>query len=201
VAVPDSALHDLPPGMSWERAALVEPLANAVHAWRQVPAGTGDRVAVIGAGTIGLVSLLVARRAGLDVTVVDIVPERLELAEQLGAARCGTSLDGEYDVVVDAVGKGSTRRSAVAAVRPAGTAVLIGLAEPDAGFDANDLVRSEKRVVGSFAYGPRDFTEALELATDVDLDWSTPVPLADSQRTFMALAAGAVLPVKAVIRL
>jgi hypothetical protein len=35
----------------------------------------------------------------------------------------------------------------------------------------------------------------------VDLDWSTPVPLADSQRTFMALAAGAVLPVKAVIRL
>jgi threonine dehydrogenase-like Zn-dependent dehydrogenase len=201
VAVPGSALHDLPAGMSWETAALVEPLANAVHAWRQVAAAEGDRVAVVGAGTIGLVSLLVAGRAGLDVTVVDIVPERLELAERLGATHCGTSLDDEYDVVVGAVGKASTRRSAVAAVRPAGTAILIGLAEPDAGFDANDLVRSEKRVVGSFAYQPQDFVEALELASDMDLDWATPVPLADSQRTFMDLAAGAVLPVKAVIRL
>jgi threonine dehydrogenase-like Zn-dependent dehydrogenase len=201
VAVPASTLHDLPDAMSWETAALVEPLANAVHAWRQVADSTGDRVAVVGAGTIGLVCLLVARRAGLDVAVVDVVPERLDLAERLGATECRTSLDGEYDVVVDAVGKASTRRSAVAAVRPAGTAVLIGLAEPEAGFDANDLVRSEKRVVGSFAYAPQDFAEALELAGDVDLDWVTPVSLADSQRTFMALAEGAALPVKAVIRL
>jgi threonine dehydrogenase-like Zn-dependent dehydrogenase len=201
VAVPASALHDLPDGMSWETGALVEPLANAVHAWRQVTVAADDRVAVVGAGTIGLVSLLVARRAGLEVDVVDVVPQRLELAERLGATACRTSLAGEYDVVVDAVGKASTRRSAVAAVRPAGTAVLIGLAEPDSGFDANDLVRSEKRVVGSFAYGPQDFVDALELAADVDLDWVTPISLADSQRTFMALAEGAALPVKAVIRL
>jgi threonine dehydrogenase-like Zn-dependent dehydrogenase len=202
VTVPASSMHDLPDSMSWETAALVEPLANAVHAWRQVRTGGGERVAVVGAGTIGLVSLLVARRAGIgDVTVVDVVPQRLELAERLGAARCAGSLDGEYDVVVDAVGKAATRRSAVAALRPAGTAVLIGLAEPDAGFDANDLVRNEKRVVGSFAYGPQDFADAMQLALEVELDWATPVPFADAQRTFMALAEGAVSPVKAVIRL
>jgi len=202
VLVPPATLHDLPDDLSWDTAALIEPLANAVHAWRQVAATSGDRVAVVGAGTIGLVSLLVARSLGIDdVTVVDVVPERLELAEQLGATRCRSSLEGEFDVVVDAVGKAATRRSAVAALRPGGTAVLIGLAEPDAGFDANDVVRTEKRVVGSFAYSPSEFADAVRLACEVDLHWTTPIPLEDAQATFMALAEGAVLPVKAVIRL
>jgi threonine dehydrogenase-like Zn-dependent dehydrogenase len=201
VAVPARALHDLPPGMAWETAAMVEPLANAVHAWGHAGPVAGARVAVVGAGTIGLMCLLAAGRSGVaEVTVVDRAANRLALAERLGAAACATRLEGEHDVVVDAVGVAATRRDAVAHVRPAGTSVWLGLAGADAGFDGTDLVRGEKRVVGSFAYTPADFAEALGLAATLDLGWATPVPLRDARRVFLALADGASEPVKAVIR-
>ena len=202
VAVPASALHEIPDTMSWETAALIEPLANAVHAWRQVDQHSVERVAVVGAGAIGLVSLLVARRERLgEVTVVDRSTSRLDLAARLGAAACATELDAEYDVVVDAVGSAQTRASAVEHVRPGGTSVWLGLAEAGAGFDGNGLVRGEKRVVGSFAYSPEDFATAVSMASSLDLGWATPIAMEDSQRVFMDLANGAEQPVKAVIRL
>ena len=77
----------------------------------------------------------------------------------------------------------------------------LGLAEPDAGFDGNGLVRGEKRVVGSFAYSPEDFATAVTLASSLDLGWATAIDMEDSQRVFMQLADGAHDPVKAVIRL
>jgi threonine dehydrogenase-like Zn-dependent dehydrogenase len=201
-AVPPEALQDIPDDLGWEAAVLIEPLANAVHAWRQLEPSSVERVAVIGAGTIGLVTLLVAgRERDRKVTVVDTAPSRLALAERLGASRCATVLDGEYDVVVDAVGSARTRSAAVSCVRPGGTCLWLGLAEPGAGFDGSDLVRGEKRVVGSFAYGPDDFAAAVAGASSLDLGWATPIALEESQRTFMRLADGAPDPVKAVIRL
>jgi threonine dehydrogenase-like Zn-dependent dehydrogenase len=200
--VPASAVHEIPAEMTWETAALIEPLANAVHAWGQVDLGQVDRVAVIGAGAIGLVTLLVAVHERLgDVTVVDRSTTRLDVAARLGASACQTELDGEYDVVVDAVGLAQTRSSAVEHVRPGGTSVWLGLAEATARIDGNGLVRNERRVVGSFAYTPEDFTNAVRLAPSLDLGWATPVTMEDSRRVFMALAGGAKDPVKAVIRL
>ena len=97
------------------------------------------------------------------------------LADRLGAAVCAEELDGEYDVVVDAVGSAQTRASAVEHVRPGGTSVWLGLAEAEAGFDGNGLVRGEKRVVGSFAYSPEDFADAVRLASSLDLGWATAI--------------------------
>jgi threonine dehydrogenase-like Zn-dependent dehydrogenase len=200
VAVPASALHELPAGMPWEVAAMVEPLANAVHAWGLLDRSGGGRVAIVGAGTIGLVCLLWGRRAGVEgITVVDRSRSRLALAERLGASACAGRLDGEYDAVLDAVGAPETRGAAVARVRPGGTTVWLGLARPEPGFDGSDLVRWEKRVVGSFAYTPADFAEALAAAPLLDLGWATLVELEASQRVFMSLADGASEPVKAVI--
>jgi alcohol dehydrogenase len=202
VAVPVRSLHELPHDMPWETAAMIEPLANAVHAWRHLDLSGGERIAIIGAGAIGLVSLLWARRCGLEApTVVDRSEYRLALAERLGATTCGAELAGEYDVVLDAVGAGETRRAAVRHVRPGGSTVWVGLAQSEATIDGNDIVRSEKRVLGSFGYTPEDFVEALAAAPDLDLGWVTPIPFEESQQTFMALAEGASDPVKAVIRL
>jgi threonine dehydrogenase-like Zn-dependent dehydrogenase len=202
VAVPDSAVHEIPAEMSWETAALIEPLANAVHAWRLVEQRAVERVAVIGAGPIGLVTLLMAVHQGLgEVTVVDRAASRLDLAARLGAGTSAAGLDGEYDVVVDAVGSAQTRALAVEHVRPGGTSLWLGLAEADAGFDGQGLVRGEKRVVGSFAYSPEDFATAVSLASSLDLGWATAIAMEDSQRVFMHLAEGAQDPVKAVIRL
>jgi threonine dehydrogenase-like Zn-dependent dehydrogenase len=200
VVVPPESLHEMPEDMTWQTAALVEPLANAVHAWQRVDGGRTRRVAIVGAGAIGLVCLLVARHHGLgDITVVDRAPTRLALAKRLGATTSARELVGEYDVILDAVGSAATRRAGFDSARPGGTCVWIGLAEPEPGFDGNALVRMEKRVVGSFAYTPDDFAAALALAPKLDLDWATPVAFERSRDIFMALADGAMEPVKAVI--
>lgn len=201
VAVPASCLHPIPDDLSWERAALIEPLANAAHAWRRAGSPDGARTAIIGAGTIGLVCLLWARRAGAEhITVIDRSADRLRLAAALGADSTGEELDGEHDIVFDAVGSLDTRRASVANLRPGGTSVWLGLVEASSGFDGRDLVRSEKTVNGSFAYSPHDFAAAIAAAGELDLDWATPISLEESARVFTRLASGDTDPVKAVIR-
>ena len=200
-AVPVSALHALPDHMSWDSAALIEPLANVVHGWRLLGEKPHGRVAVIGAGAIGLMTTAVATLCSPDVevTVVDRVERRLAVAQLLGAAVVGSELTGQFDVVVDAVGSGETRRAGLDSLRPGGTSLWFGLHDDNPGFDALRLVRQEQRVIGSFAYGGDDFAAAIELAPEVDATWLDFVPVADSARTFMGLTDGSCDAVKAVV--
>jgi 2-desacetyl-2-hydroxyethyl bacteriochlorophyllide A dehydrogenase len=191
VAVPETACVPLPDGMTPDRAALAEPLANAVHAWRlalaqdQSPA----RVGIIGAGMLGLAVALVALGAGVrDVEISDLSPERLATASRAGVASAGERLEGEFDVVFDAVGTAATRAASVDRLRPGGSAVWIGLHGPDAGFDGQALIRSEKRVLATFAYVERDFAAALALAAGLeDTSWVTHRPLGEGVETFLGL--------------
>jgi threonine dehydrogenase-like Zn-dependent dehydrogenase len=206
VAVPASALRPLPPGLSWEAAALVEPAANAVHAWNQAGGAlgadaTGARVAVIGCGAIGLLCAAMALSGGAGrVDVTDLSPDRLAAAQRLGAEAAGPSLSGEYDVVIDAVGSAATRAASAAHQRPGGVAIWLGLAGEEAGFDANALVRSEKRVLGSFAYRDEEFAHATALIRDWDLAWAESYPLAAAAEIFTGLMNGGLHPVKALLR-
>jgi len=210
VAVPASALRPVPPGLSWEAAALVEPAANAVHAWNQAGGALGAlgadgakgvRVAVIGCGAIGLLcaAMALSGEAG-RVDVTDLSPARLAAAQRLGAGAAGPSLSGEYDVVIDAVGSAATRAASVAHQRPGGVAIWLGLAGEEAGFDANALVRSEKRVLGSFAYRDEEFAHAMALIRDWDLTWAAGYPLAAGAEIFTGLMNGGLHPVKALLR-
>ncbi|HEY5437067.1 MAG TPA: alcohol dehydrogenase catalytic domain-containing protein [Candidatus Limnocylindrales bacterium] len=200
VAVPRAALHRRPDGVSWKAAAVVEPAATAVHAWGLGSAGPGARVGIIGAGTIGLACLIVAlgRGAG-SVEIADRSAIRLAAAERLGAARTGDELTGTYDVVFDAVGSAATHRQSLARVRSAGTAVWLGLAEDASDFDSLDLIRAEKRVVGSFAYTDEEFAATTQLVRDWDLDWTATFPLADGAEIFTALMNGGMEPIKALL--
>jgi threonine dehydrogenase-like Zn-dependent dehydrogenase len=197
VAVPASALRPVPPGLPWEAAALIEPAANAVHAWNRA----GARVAVIGCGAIGLLCAAMALSGGAGrVEVTDLSPARLAAAQRLGADAAGPDLSGEYDVVIDAVGSVATRAASVAHQRPGGVAVWLGLAEEEAGFDANALVRSEKRVLGSFAYRDEEFAHATALIPDWDLAWAESYPLAAAAEVFTGLMNGGLRPLKALLR-
>jgi threonine dehydrogenase-like Zn-dependent dehydrogenase len=244
VAVPGSTLRQLPGSMDWDTGALVEPAANAVHAWHLSGATAGARVAVLGCGAIGLLCLLTALAEGAaEVVVTDLSPDRLALAARLGAtvppplaarlgatvppplaARLGAAvppppgatvsptpapgaapagapgLDGEFDVVFDAVGSLATRTLSVEHLRPGGVAVWLGLAEQQAGFDGNGLVRDEKRIAGSFAYTDSEFAMAMELITGWDLSWATGYPLDAGAEIFTSLLDGASSPVKALLR-
>lgn len=201
VAVPGSVLRPLPAGLSWDAAALVEPAANAVHAWRLAGGTVGARVAVLGCGAIGLLCLLTALSGGAArVDATDLSPGRREQAIRLGATEAGTSLDGEYDIVIDAAGSADTRAQSVRHQRPGGVAVWIGLAEEAAGFDGTVMVREEKRVLGSFAYTDDDFRCAAELTGGWDVSWAAAYPLASGAQVFTDLMNGGPHPVKALLR-
>ncbi|HET8559442.1 MAG TPA: alcohol dehydrogenase catalytic domain-containing protein [Marmoricola sp.] len=197
VAVPRSALHELPEGLLESHAVLIEPLANAVHVWSLLPPDTG-RVGVLGAGPIGLLCALVAARHGAEVTVADPSEHRLAAARRLGLEAVA-ALEGEHDAVLDAVGLQVTRQASLAHTRPAGTVVWLGLAEDETTIAGNVVVRSEQTVRGSFAYTPAQFAEAVALAPQLDLSWTTPVTLAESAEVFYSLADGNTEIIKAVI--
>ncbi len=200
VAVPGSTLRPVPDWLGWDAAALVEPAANAVHAWNIARAATGARAAVLGCGAIGLLCLLTALSGGAGrVDVTDLDPGRLAQASRLGAAAAGPGLDGEYDVIFDAVGSPVTRAVSVRHLRPGGTAVWLGLADDAPGFDANALIRAEKRVQGSFAYSDEEFARATELLRDWDLSWTSQYPLTEGAEIFTGLMNGGLQPVKALL--
>jgi threonine dehydrogenase-like Zn-dependent dehydrogenase len=200
VAVPGSTLRPVPDWLGWDAAALVEPAANAVHAWNIGRAEAGARAAVLGCGAIGLLCLLTALSGGAGrVDVTDLDPGRLAQASRLGAAAAGPGLDGEYDVIFDAVGSPVTRAVSVQHLRPGGTAVWLGLADDAPGFDANALIRAEKRVQGSFAYSDEEFARATELLRDWDLSWTSQYPLTEGAEIFTGLMNGGLQPVKALL--
>jgi threonine dehydrogenase-like Zn-dependent dehydrogenase len=194
-------LHVIPKSLSWESAALIEPLANAVHAWELVAGLKPQRVGVIGAGAIGLVCLLMARYSGAaDVVVADTSRDRLELARTLGATSTVEKLDGEFDAIFDCVGLPTTRAISVDKLRPGGRSVWLGLMTAEPGFDSLGLVRQEKTIMGSFAYAAPHFLRAVDLASEVDLSWGTSFPIDDGVDIFTQLMNGRTDVTKALLR-
>jgi len=200
VAVPRGALHQLPDEIDWDHAALIEPLANAIHAWTLAGSPRGAKVGVIGCGPIGLSCTEIARHEGAaSVSCADLSPERRAVASALGAD-ASSALDGEFDVIFDAVGTAATRATSLELLIPGGTAVWLGLATPDAGFDAASAVRFEKCVRGSFAYSDEEFGAATRLAPRLDLSWTTTYPLEQGAAVFTALMNGHSSPIKALLQ-
>lgn len=202
VRVPVENCYPVPAGVSAEQAALTEPFANAVHAFRQ--AQTHDalplRVGVVGAGTLGLATAMVALARGVrDVTVTDLSDDRKRIARAAGIADTASELHGEYDVVFDSVGSAGTRAASLDHVRPGGTSVWIGLHEPAAGFDGLDLVRLEKRVLGTFCYHDQDYRAALLLTAEFDPDWASRIPLENGVGAFEGLLEGPAATVKTLL--
>jgi threonine dehydrogenase-like Zn-dependent dehydrogenase len=194
VAVPEGSCVPVPDGLSAQRAALAEPLANAIHAWRlalsQDPGPV--RVGVIGAGMLGLACALVALHGGVpDVSIADLSAERLASASVAGVPHAGDALDGEFDVVFDAVGSEQTRAASIERLRPGGHAVWIGLHAAKAQFDGPAFIRGEKRVLATFAYLERDFAAAIDLACALDdTPWVATSALAGGVEAFQALLDG-----------
>jgi threonine dehydrogenase-like Zn-dependent dehydrogenase len=185
-----------------ETGALVEPLANAVHAFRL--AQSYDplplRVGVIGAGTLGFLVALVAHDRGVPfVAISDLSPERRSTALATGASSIGEFLEGEFDVVFDAVGSSSTRSASLELLRPGGTAVWIGLHGSDPGIDGLALIRNEKRVLGTFCYQDQDYRAAIARSATLDSSWITTFPLDEGVDVFQRLVAGDVNSVKTIL--
>jgi len=184
VRVPIEALYVLPPDLEWGDAVLTEPLAVAVHAARLAGVGPGRRVAVLGAGAIGLLCVVAARAMGVsEVFVTARHPHQAEAARRLGATVVfGVDRDGrralreearhsDVDVVFETVGgDASTLRDGVQIVAPGGTVVVLGLFHGEPPFPALSALIKEVRIVGSMIYNrsgdTSDFDRALAILSE-----------------------------------
>jgi (R,R)-butanediol dehydrogenase / meso-butanediol dehydrogenase / diacetyl reductase len=166
VSVPERCLVEMPGDMDARLGALVEPLANGVHAIRQgAPRGAATAV-VIGAGTIGLACMQAALLHGIpSVTVIEPHPTRQNQAMRLGAHAAHASADEMkpgVDLVVDAVGAEATRLTAIELLNPAGVAVFIGLHDDETPLPWRRVIRGNHTIRGVFAYSDSDFLKALD---------------------------------------
>jgi L-iditol 2-dehydrogenase len=200
VAIHEDFAHALPDGVSDEAGALMEPLSVALWACERAGVGAGDRVLVTGAGPIGLLVVQVAHARGAQTTVADPNERRAALAETFGA-RSGPP--GEADVLIECSGHPQALREGIAALRPAGTAVLVGMGGDDDVQVPLSLIQSrEIWLTGTFRYA-NTYPTAIALAASkrVDLDAliTGRYTLDDTER---ALRAGLEDPanVKAVVR-
>lgn len=157
-------------------AALSEPLSVAIRAARRAGLGLGTTVGVVGAGTIGLLTLQVARRSGArTVVAIERLDTRRKLALELGAdiavspeeaADAALELTGGIglDVTIEAAGNPAAAAFAVKLARPGGRAVLLGVFDAALPIDMMDLLLGEKEVLGCVSHVyDTDFTTAVSL--------------------------------------
>ena len=163
VAVPQHILYRLPEGLPFEHAALVEPFTIALHAVGRSPVRETDSVVVIGCGMIGLAVIQTARQSGLKrIIAVDVAPEKLALAAQLGANETINSAKKDAmqeilrltngagaDRAFEAVGVAATVDLAVRCVRKGGSVTLVGNVAPKVELPLQVVVTRELSLHGT----------------------------------------------------
>ena len=151
LAFPAAYLHALPDTVDATLGALVEPGGNALRSVLAAGLTAGDRLLVLGTGTIGLLVAMMARARGTDVHLMGHRPEHLGLARQLGFGSAWTrdTLPGlAWDGVVDASNAAELPGLAVQLVEPGRRVVYIGLAVTPSRIDTRDLVLKDVTAVG-----------------------------------------------------
>ncbi len=179
-------MQEIPLHVSYEEAAIAEPLACVLHGVEEAHTKLGDTVAIVGAGPIGLLHLLVAKKIGVEkVIVIDLVDGRLSFAQDLGADQIVNGarenvvervkqLTGGYgaDVVVEAIGSPVTWEQALKLARKGGTVLEFGGSPPGTHvqLDTEILHYGEMTVTGTFHATPFHFRKALSLISSRTID-------------------------------
>lgn len=179
-------MQEIAPHVSYEEAALAEPLACVLHGVEEAGVKLGDSVAIIGAGPIGLLHLLTVKRMGVEkVAMIDLVDERLNFAKQIGADE---TINGKKedeiekvkqftrgygaDVVIEAIGLQATWEKALKLARKGGTVLEFGGCPPgtEVKVNAEQLHYGETKVLGTFHATPLHFRKALRLISSRTID-------------------------------
>ena len=179
-------LYEIPEGVEYGRAALLEPLACTVHGIVRTPISMGDTVAIIGAGQIGLMFVRLATERGARVICVDKSTDRLAVARELGAEGVDTTeavrewtTEGRgADRVIEAVGLPELWEQALQMVRKGGDVTLFGGAPSGTSFEVDTVLLhySQITIRGIFHHTPYTVQTAFELLKSgrVDPESSSP---------------------------
>ena len=207
----------LPDNVSLEEGALIEPLSTGIYAARVAPVRMGDTVVITGAGPIGLMNLLAARAAGAtQIIISDRVPERLQVAREIGATQTVEGGADELrdaaheltqglgaDVAIECAGHPSALAAAIGATRAGGTVVLIGMPPEDTALvNINDLIVREITLRPIFRYN-NTFPTGVQLLASGKVDLkpliSKHFPLAQTPAAFDYVLANRATCVKAIV--
>jgi len=179
VNVPAYNIYKLPPDVSYEEAALTEPLSVGVHAMRKARIRPGDNVVIVGAGTIGLATLQAARASGArKIMVAEMAEARKEYAKKLGATMVFDPNEVDIpeevlkategvgaDLGFECVGNPKTATLVLDSVRRGGKMVVLGVFERPTEINLNLCVFFEKEIIGSLGYND-EFATVLSYLVD-----------------------------------
>jgi 2-desacetyl-2-hydroxyethyl bacteriochlorophyllide A dehydrogenase len=198
-----AALFKLPENLSFEAAALCEPLCVALKAIDLSGIKPGETAAVLGPGPIGLLTLQLLNAAAASLIMMAGTTadrRRLEIAGRLGAdvivevdredpVRKAMELTGSgLDYVLEASGNPKSVSQGLDMVRPGGKVILIGIHSGPAQFNPTELVRGKKSIIGAYGYEPETWQRALALLSSrrvkVEEMITHRIPLAEAQRGF-----------------
>jgi L-iditol 2-dehydrogenase len=181
VAVPFSLLHRVPESLSYEEAALVEPLSNAIHFVRDITSvKTGDLAVVLGVGPIGLLSAQLFRLGGAEVLItgVSVDTERFKIAERLGLETVNVDEEDPVKIVLNrtnsegadtayvAVGAASAMVQALELVKKRGQVTVVGIFPGMVEVPLTRLVRREIVVKGAYDARRQNFEQAIKMMED-----------------------------------
>jgi threonine dehydrogenase-like Zn-dependent dehydrogenase len=144
----------------------VEPLAVSWHALRKVAAAPGDRVLVVGGGSVGLLAVAAAAAMGLEVALEARHDHQRAAGERLGAG----VPRGQYDITVEAAGTDTALATCVRKAAPGGRIALVGMAADDRRVPSIPFVMNELSMVGCNCYdngaGGHEFAQSAAVLAD-----------------------------------
>lgn len=210
VVMPERNLVTVPDHVSFEQAALAEPLACGWHAVRLAEEAVDcpldqARCLVIGGGAIGVGAALALHAFGAQsITLIepnDVRRAALDKIDGFDAVSLG-GFEGMADVVIDGVGYAATRADATALTRPGGIIAHIGLGEGEGGLDIRRMTLQEITFIGTYTYTAADFIETAEAIFDGSLgalDWIEVRPMHTGQQAFLDIRGGVVAAPKIIL--
>ena len=174
VDVPLESLHPIDPSVETLQASLSEPTAVCTRAIHHARLQLDNRVLILGGGTLGLLSGLLARDSSASVAISTRHPHQAEAAKRIGlqplteAEVDGWASDNEPDVVIETVGgEADTVNQAMQAARQGGRIVVVGLFSKPLEIDGRALVMKELQMVGSKVMGLSDHESEFRVATNL----------------------------------
>jgi (R,R)-butanediol dehydrogenase / meso-butanediol dehydrogenase / diacetyl reductase len=206
VAVKQDQLIAVPNEVSDEEAAVVEPLAVAVHAVRESGFRTADTVLVTGGGPIGNLVAQVARASGASAVIIsEMSTFRRDVAQRMGFLTFDPVQKGathalklllgrpSVDIVYEATGSASAYKDAVCCCRVRGEITFVGIPKTPSEIDVQRIVFKELRTTSARVYRIRDYLAAIDLIRRRAVDLSpliTRIPLREAVNAFAQMKAG-----------
>jgi L-iditol 2-dehydrogenase len=207
IAVPQRILYRVPGSVSFEQAAMVEPLSVAFHALRRSPVSLNQTALVVGSGMIGLLIIQLLKLAGCgQIVAVDRVQERLDMARKFGADQIlNADSDDVFeavqslthhrgaDVSFEVVGMTATTQTAIQCVKKGGAVTLVGNVKPVVDFPLQAVVTRQLTLNGTCS-SAGEYPDCLDLIAkgkvDVNAFISAVAPLEEGDQWFKRLYAG-----------